>query len=133
MEYFLHDYVNILGLININTKPKPYSTSKHFKNLSQSHKKSIIRAKTKTKKEKENIYSNKKQSYLPYIKNIKSKIETQKNRGKESGVIEMQDYNESKLNKSEESVQVKKNQFVEVFVRIRPFMKFEFRDKHKSK
>ena len=25
-----------------------------------------------------------------------------------------------------------KNQFVEVFVRVRPFMKFEFRDKHKS-
>ena len=93
----------------------------------------MIRAKTKTKKEKENIYSNKKQSYLPYIKNIKSKIETQKNKGKESGMIEMQEYNESKLNKSEESVQVKKNQFVEVFVRIRPFMKFEFRDKHKSK
>jgi hypothetical protein len=116
-------------LTHKKVRKKTLNRSKHRKKYSQSNKKIISRL--DTNKENETINPVKKTSYLPQIKNIKLKIEENKIRLKESKVIESA--NNSVSEDSEESVKFKKNQFVEVFVRIRPFMKFEFRDKHKSK
>lgn len=68
-------------------------------------------------------------SFLPQINSIKMKLE--KKQFQPSSDDEHAPSSSQKIPKV--SIPRKKNQFVEVYVRVRPFMKFEFRDKHKSK
>lgn len=79
-------------------------------------------------KENEDPASKLKSSFLPQINNIKMKLEK-----KQLQKTSDREESPSTAERPETSLVKKKNQFVEVYVRVRPFMKFEFRDKHKRR
>ena len=66
------------------------------------------------------------ESFLPEIKNIKMKLNNKKKRENRSEL-----FAESMMSNTARK-EKKKGCFVEVFVRVRPFLSFEFRDKHQS-
>jgi hypothetical protein len=70
---------------------------------------------------------------FPEIKNIKLKMEENRRRFQETNEVKSEPYTDDFEDTINPSKVLSQNKFVKVFVRVRPFMKFEFRDKHKSK
>lgn len=113
-------------------KPKPRRSRNYSKAQTRGRR---ARAGSKDPfREKENAAPEQslKNSFLPQINNIKRKLEQNQRESRLSKAARAESGDASLAEGLEESTLRKKNQFVEVYVRVRPFMRFEFRDKHKS-